>query len=270
MTRNSVQVPGAELAVRIDGEAGKPWLVVSNSLAADITMWDDQIPVLTRSHRVVRYDTRGHGGSTAPEGPYSFDMLVADVTAVMDRFGIAEADILGLSLGGMTALGLGLKHPDRVRRMLVCDARADAPPPFVQGWDTRIAAVRENGMQAVVDGTLERWFTERCRREQREVLERARRMILATSPVGYVGCAAALRELDYIRRLPEMKPPVLYAVGSEDSGAPREAMQAMADATPGSRLVVLNRLAHIGNMEDPAVFNAMLADWIAGAGARAA
>jgi 3-oxoadipate enol-lactonase len=265
-----VQAQGAELAVRIDGEADKPWLVMSNSLAADMSMWDDQVSLLTRTHRVVRYDTRGHGQSTGPEEPYSFEPLVADMVAVMDRFGIASADVIGLSLGGMTALGLGLTHPQRVRRMLVCDARADAPPPFVQGWDTRIAAVRENGMAAILDGTLERWFTETCRRDQPEVIERARNMILGTSVAGYVGCAAALRGLDYLRRLPEMTVPVLYLVGSEDSGAPKEAMQAMADATPGGHLIVLDGLAHIGNMEQPAAFNAVLAEWSAGTSAKAA
>lgn len=270
MTRRTVQADGAELAIRVDGDADRPWLLLSNSLAADMSMWDDQISLLTRTHRVVRYDTRGHGDSSGPDGPYPFEMLVGDMVAVFDHCEIDSADILGLSLGGMTALGFGLAYPGRVRRMLVCGARADAPPPFVQGWDARIAAVRENGMAAILEGTLERWFAERCRREKPDVIDRARTMIFNTSPAGYIGAAAALQQLDYLRRLPDMKPPVLYLVGSEDSGAPKAAMQAMADATPGSKLIVLEGLAHISNMEGPDAFNAAVADWIGSMPAKAA
>lgn len=264
MTRmETVTSDGAALAVRIDGEGNRPWLLVSNSLAADLRMWDDQIPLLTRTHRVLRYDTRGHGASDAPEGPYDFDMLVSDMIAVLDHFGVETADVMGLSLGGMTALGLGLDRPERVRRLIVCDARADAPPPFVEGWDARIAAVSEGGMQAVAEGTLERWFTAACRAARPQAIERARDMILTTSPAGYVGCAHALKGLDYLRRLDAMRRPVLYVVGSEDGGAPKEVMAAMADETPDGRLTILPNLAHIPNMEDPAAFAGAVEGWLA-------
>jgi 3-oxoadipate enol-lactonase len=267
--RDTVRADGATLSLRNDGEAGRPWLLLSNSLATDAGMWDDQMPLLTRTHRVVRCDTRGHGSSSAPEGPYSFDMLVADMVAVLDHVGATTADVMGLSLGGMTALGLALAHPERVRSLVVADARADAPPPFVEAWDARIAAVREGGMAAVLDSTLERWFTERGRARRPEAVERAHAMILRTSPAGYIGCAAALQRLDYLRRLPDLKAPALYVVGSEDSGAPKDAMQAMADATPGGRLAVIEGAAHVSNMEDPAAFNAAIADWFSTAARKA-
>lgn len=263
MSRSRVTSAGAELSVRVDGDEGgeKPWLLLSNSLAADLTMWDDQIALLTRTHRVVRYDTRGHGQSTATEGAYSFPMLVADMVAVLDHVGAAEADVIGLSLGGMTALGLGLAHPGRVRRIVVCDARADAPSPFVQSWDDRIAAIRAGGMEAVVAGTLERWFTPAC---AAGVKDRAAAMIRATSTTGYIGCAGALKTLDYLRELGAMRPPVVYLGGEQDMGAPVAAMAAMAAATPGARHVILPGLAHVPNMEDPAAFAAALADWLEG------
>jgi 3-oxoadipate enol-lactonase len=144
--------------------------------------------------------------------------------------------------------------------MVVCDARADGPPPFVQGWDDRIAAVRAKGMEALVEGTLMRWFTEGSPRPPRE---RAAAMIRATSPAGYVGCAEALKTLDYLRDLPRLTVPVLYVVGEQDMGAPRAAMQAMADATPGGRLIVLPGLAHVPNMEDPAAFAEGIESWLA-------
>lgn len=261
MSRISVPAAGATLSAQLDGEAGKPWMILSNSLAADLTMWDDQVAHLTRTHRVVRYDTRGHGQSTASEGPYSFDMLVADMVAILDHVGAAKADVIGLSLGGMTALGLGLGHPQRVGRMLVCGARADNPPPFVQGWIDRIGVVQAKGTAALVDGTLARWFTPSCGDAPKE---RAAAMIRATSPAGYIGCAEALMTLDYLRDLGRMQPPVHYLVGAEDLGAPKEAMAAMADATPGASLTVLPGLAHIPNMQDPAAFNAAVSSWLKG------
>jgi 3-oxoadipate enol-lactonase len=262
VTRISVPVAKATLSVRVDGEAGKPWLILSNSLAADLTMWDDQVQLLTSTHRIVRYDTRGHGQSTASEGPYSFEMLVADMVAVLDHVGAEKADVIGLSLGGMTSLGLGLGHPQRIGRMLVCGARADNPPPFVQGWVDRIAVVRAKGTEALVDGTLARWFTPACAEAPKA---RAAAMIRATSSDGYIGCAEALKTLDYLRHLGRMHPPVHYMVGSEDMGAPKEAMAAMAEATPGASLTVLPGLAHIPNMEDPSAYNASVSAWLKGA-----
>lgn len=252
----------AEIAVRVDGAEHLPWIVLSNSLAADLTMWDDQISFLTRSHRVLRYDTRGHGRSSAPAGPYSFEMLVADFIAVMDRFEVRQADLLGLSLGGMTALGVGLAHPERVNRLICADARADAPPPFVAGWDQRIAAVSAGGMDAVLAGTMERWFTPATRETRPDVAERAAGMVRSTSPAGYIGCAEALKGLDYLRQLPRMEPETLYIVGAEDAGAPAEAMRAMAAATPGSQFEILPGVAHIANMEDVAGFNALVGEFL--------
>lgn len=262
MTTEFVTSCDAEIAVRIDGAEHLPWIVLSNSLAADLTMWDDQIPLLTRSYQVLRYDTRGHGKSSAPAGPYSFDILVGDLVAVMDHFGIQKADILGLSMGGMTALGLGLRDPARVGRLICADARADAPPPFVAGWDQRIAAVEAGGMAAILAGTLERWFTAATREQRPEVVDRAARMVLSTSPVGYIGCANALKGLDYLRHLKRLKPQTLYIVGAEDGAAPADAMRNMAAQTPGARFDMLPAAAHIANMEDVAGFNTAIADFL--------
>lgn len=259
MSRITVDAGGVALSAQVDGAAGKPWLLLSNSLAADLSMWDDQIAHLTRTHRVLRYDTRGHGESGAPSGPYSFDDLVADMAALLDHVGAERADVMGLSLGGMTALGLGLSHPARVRRMVVCDARADAPPPFVQSWDDRIAAIRAGGMAAIVEGTLARWFTPAA---DPAVPARAKAMILGTSPIGYEGCAGALKRLDYLRHLGGMTVPVRYVVGAEDMGAPPAVMRAMAEATPGASFAEIAGTAHVPNMENPAAFAAALGDFL--------
>lgn len=255
----------ADIHVRVDGPEHLPCLVLSNSLAADLTMWDDQVAAFTRTHRMLRYDTRGHGRSSAPAGPYSFDILVGDLVAVMDHFGVARADILGLSLGGMTALGLGLDHPARVDRLICADARADAPAPFVASWEQRIETVAANGMGSVLAGTLERWFTPATHAGRPQIVDRAARMVLATSPVGYIGCAEALKGLDYLRRLPLLEPDTLYIVGALDTGAPPDAVRAMAAATPGAQLEILPGVAHIANMEDGAAFEAVVANFLGNA-----
>ncbi|WP_371347990.1 alpha/beta fold hydrolase [Ancylobacter sp. IITR112] len=261
-TTGFVRSAEAEIAIRVDGPAHLPWLVLSNSLAADMSMWDDQMPALTRSHRVLRYDSRGHGRSTAPAGPYSFDHLVGDLLAAMDAVGAARADLLGLSMGGMTALGVGLAYPERVGRLICAAARADAPLPFVAGWDQRIAAVESGGMSALLGGTLERWFTPALREARPETVDRAARMILATAPTGYIGCAQALKRLDYLRHLPAMRPSVLFIAGEVDMAAPVAAMQEMAQATPEGTLTVLPDVAHLCNMEDPDGFTAAVAEFL--------
>jgi len=260
--RLMVAAADATLAVRIDGDPGLPWLMLSNSLAADMTMWDDQLPDLLRLRRVVRYDTRGHGASSAPPGPYDLGRLAADVVAILDRLAIPAIDFLGLSLGGMTGVGLGLLHPARLGRLICCDARGDYPAAALALWDERMKAVSAGGTAAIAEDTLVRWFTEPTRRERPELVDRARRMILATSAAGYCGCVAALKALDYGRRLPTLVVPTLYVAGEQNMAVPPATMQAMAAATPGARFAVVPGAAHLANMENAAFFNATVCGFL--------
>ena len=156
----TVSLSGVDIATYVDGEPGRPWIVLSNSLAADSSSWEHQLSLLTQNFRVLRYDTRGHGRSSVPEGPYTFEHLTGDVLGLMDHYGIEKADFLGLSMGGMTGLGLAIDHPSRVTRLICCDARSDAPPPFVDNWTARIASVESAGNMAPVAAfNKERWFT---------------------------------------------------------------------------------------------------------------
>ena len=252
----------ASLAVRIDGETNLPWLVLSNSLATDHSLWDPQMAALTRIRCVVRYDTRGHGSSSPPPGAYDFAMLCGDVISIMDHLDIASADILGLSLGGMTALGLGLDHAERTRRIICACARADFPAAMVSAWDDRIGAVNASGMAAVADGTMERWFTADARQRKPEIIDHARRMIMETSVNGYCGCAAALKGLNYQVRLPQLAKKVLYVAGQADAAASPDAMRAMAAATPGSELEIIPGAAHIANLENAEQFNTVICDFL--------
>jgi len=254
-----ISVPGSKLFAKVDGGGEKPWIVISNSLAADHTMWDRQIDLLTQKYRVLRYDTRGHGKSEAPEGPYSFDMLASDAIALMDYHSIRKATFMGLSLGGATALAAGLKRPDRFERIVCCDVRADAPEPFLKGWAEREAAVDKDGIQAVVEGNLERWLVKSYRDANPDVVKETTEMILRTSATGWKGCVGALRGLDLLRQLPDMKPPTVYVLGAEDMGAPYDAMKAMTAATPGAWLAIIPNAAHFPNVDNTPAFNAALA-----------
>ncbi|MEM9105715.1 MAG: 3-oxoadipate enol-lactonase [Pseudomonadota bacterium] len=265
MAGESIVLGDITLNHTIDGDADNPWLILSNSLATDLSMWAPQIETLTATHRVLRYDTRGHGASSVPEGPYDFDMLVADVISLMDALDIEKADFMGLSLGGMTALGLALDHGHRINRIICCDARADAPDMYKQMWPHMISRAQQNGMNGIAEQTLTRWFSERFREDETNinVIVSTGDMIRNTPVEGYVSCANALMELDYLPRLGEISVPSLYIVGEFDPAAPAEVMQAMADATPGSQFEMIRGAAHLANLEDPDKFNEIVSGWLA-------
>lgn len=251
------ELPGRahRLWSRVDGPEGAPWIVLANSLGADHGMWDPQMPMLTRRYRVLRFDTRGHGQSDTPPGDWTLADLEDDTLALMDAHGIDRADHMGLSLGGMCGLGLALRAPARFGRMVMADGRADAPAPFRANWDARIATVRAGGLEAIVEQTLAGWVTQGWIAANPDGAAAIRAMVTANDPEGYCRCCAALKGLDYLRRLGEITIPVLYVVGEHDKGAPPEVMRAMADATPGARLEVVADAAHLSNLNNPAGFN---------------
>lgn len=255
MTLVAIGKNGPRLWVRIDGPKGHPWIVLANSLGADHTMWDPQIAMLTQRYQVLRFDTRGHGKSDTPPEDWTLADMEADTLALMDAHGIERADYMGLSMGGMVGLGLALNAPQRFGRMVIADGRADAPEAFRTNWDNRIAKVQAGGLESIVDMTLQTWFTPDWITANPDQVSRVRDMVLANDPAGYCRCCAALKGLDHLRHLGEVTLPLIYVVGDADKGAAPEVMQAMADATPGSRLERVEQAAHISNMNNPAGFN---------------
>ena len=258
-------VNGFEMEYRIEGKAGAPWVTFSHSLACNLTMWDGQVDALQRNYRILRYDTRGHGGSEAVPGPYDFSMLSADVIALWNSLNISKSHFIGLSLGGMTGLGLGLDHEDRILSLCICNARADRSEGGQQAWAERVSAAREQGMDAIVDSSISRWFTRRAIEANLPVIDKARAMIRSTSIEGYSGGAAAIRQLDYLPQLGRISRPIFFVVGSEDPGTPPAAARAMQRAVSGAALLEIEGAAHLSNLERPEVFNPAIADFLSNA-----
>jgi 3-oxoadipate enol-lactonase len=180
-----VQTNGVKLNVEIEGREGAPWLTFSNSLATDLTMWDAQVAALKDRYRILRYDKRGHGKSDAPKGPYDLPMLVKDVIGLWDHFGIRRSHFVGLSIGGMTALGLGIDHAARLLSIVPCDCRADSPAEFRDSWDPRIAVAEgPQGCAGLVPATLERWFTAETRKAHPDRMAYMTKLISTTSVAG--------------------------------------------------------------------------------------
>ena len=260
-----INTNGIETHYTIEGDG--PWLTMSHSLACNSSMWDEQAKLLSRRFKVLRYDTRGHGGTEATEGAYDFDLLTADVVALWDALGVACSHYVGLSLGGTTGLELAVRYPERVASLAACDCRCNAPPEFAAAWEPRIATAQRDGTEALVEPTLQRWFTPEFRAKNSPVLEKVARMIRATSAAGYVGCAEALKRIDVERRLGEVRCPTLFLTGDKDPSAPPDLVRKWQGLVPDSRFAAIAGAAHITNIEQPEAFNAAL-DRFLGAVAR--
>lgn len=248
---------GNAIAYSIDGPAGAPFLVLSNSLATDRRMWQPQLAAFAKDRRVLRYDTRGHGKSAVVDASYGFKDLAADVVRLMSALDIETADFVGLSLGGMTGLALAVHFPERMSRVICCDARADAPDPYKAMWDGNIARLKEGGVAALCNPTAERWFTEGFRTDpaNAQTMALVKDMIMGTPDTGYARTAECLKALDLLPHLGKIDRPTHFIVGDKDPAAPLAVMQAMADATPGAALSVIPDAAHLSNMEQPAEFS---------------
>ena len=256
-----IKANGISINYQVDGPEGAPWIVFSNSLATSTAMWDEQAAALKSSFRVLRYDQRGHGGTEVPAGRYAFDTLLEDALGLLDALGIAKTHFAGLSMGGATALGLAERHPDRLDRIIVCDSPCQSTPQSSQQWEERIAVAQKQGIDALVEPTVGRWFPPETLAKNPPHLDKVRAMFRATPVNGFIGCAAALAAHDYASAIASVKRPVLFLVGEKDAPAP--AMRKLHEKLPGSRYVELPGAGHISNMDRPAEFNRALQDFLA-------
>jgi len=244
-------VTGAPVVVHhvADGPADAPAVVLSHSLGAALATWAPQAAALARRFRVVRYDLRGHGASPVPPGPYALADLGADLVQLLDRLGIAQAHLVGLSLGAMVSLWVAARHPARVRRLVVCCTAAQLGPPAA--WAERARVVRAEGVGVVADSVIGRWFTPEFRQRDPERFAEIRALLAATPREGYAGCCAAIENMDLRGDLPAITAPTLAIAGADDPATPPERLREIAEAIPGARLAVVPGAAHLANVEQP-------------------
>lgn len=251
-----------DISVRYEIAGEGPWLVLSHSLATDLTLWDDQMAALTPHFRVLRFDTRGHGGSSAPDEPYDFAMLTADVLGLLDALGVARAHFCGISMGGMIAQHVALAAPERIERLVLVSTTSTYPPEARAMWAERISGVRENGIEPVVAPTLERWFTPPYRATHPKVMDRIGALIRATPAAGYIGSCLAIAALEVTDKLPALRCPTLVIAGADDAGTPPAMGKAIAERIPNARYELFPSASHLCNVERAAEFNAALCQFL--------
>ena len=237
---------GARIGYRVDGPESAPALLFSNSLGSDLDLWQPQLALCSRTFRVIRYDIRGHGRSSAPPAPYSLDLLGRDVLAVLDAVGVSRAHFVGISIGGLTGMWLGIHAPERVRKLVLANTGAKIGTD--ETWTQRIQAVRTQGLAAIADSVLARWFTPGFAAARPDVVASIRKTFVACPPEGYIGCCEALRSADLREPVGSLSLPALIITGSFDQSTPPALGQQLHSRIAGSRLVEL-AAAHISNVE---------------------
>ena len=250
-----IQVNGISINYELSGPEDAPTVMLSHSLAADLTMWEPQMPALG-DYRVLRYDLRGHGATEVTPGPYSIDLLAEDAASLIQALDLGPVLFVGLSLGGMLGQVLGVKHAALVSLLVLSDTSSLMVPRSL--WEERIIMAREQGMDALAPGTLERWFTAPFHASDPDIVAGIGKTIRATPREGYAACSEAIRDMDLRGTLSAISAPTLVMVGADDPATPPSASEAIAGEIDGAQLVILEQAAHLYNVEQAGPFNEAL------------
>lgn len=245
----SLRAHDVELHYELSGPEGAPVVVFSNSVGTTLEMWDAQAAALARSHRVLRYDTRGHGRSPAVARKLSVTDLADDLAGLVDALKLGPVHLVGLSLGGMTAQAFAARYPERLASLALVATSAFMPP--ASAWDDRIALVRAKGMAGLVDAVITRWFTPAFVASGAPGIAATREHFVANDPEGYIACCEAIRDMDLRPSLAAIKAPTLIVAGADDPATPVSMSEEMRVGIPGAELVVLPRAAHLIAVERP-------------------
>ena len=247
-----VDLPSVRMHYSFAGPAGAPALVLSNSLGSNFSMWDAQAPAFQRQFRLLRYDMRGHGGSSAPRPPYAVRELAQDILALADALNIARFHFCGLSIGGMIGMSLAVAAPARLHKLIL----ANTAPKIGSNefWNSRIETVETKGMKEVAGAVTARWFTPAFQSSAPEKVASAIEVLESLDPQGYVGGCTAVRDFDFRANLPQILTPTLVISGTHDPAATPADGRLLAEQIPGARYQELNT-SHLSNIEDPAHFN---------------
>lgn len=244
---------------RFDGPVDAPVLVLSSSLGASLSAWDPQVPELSRRHRVLRYDSRGHGQTPVASGPCTIALLAGDVLRLLDALGIGRVSFCGLSIGGQVGAWLGAHAGERIDRLVLCSTGARIGD--LETWNARIAAVRAGGVASITGPLMERWFTARFRDRSPEVVTRTRAMVENTPREGYAACCEAVRDADLRSDLSAVRAPTLVIAGRHDPSTTPEQGRELAAAIAGARYVELDA-AHLSNIEAADAFTAAVSGFL--------
>lgn len=249
----------ARIHYALEGQSGSPVLVFSNSLGANYSMWDSQAREFHKNFRILRYDTRGHGQSSATSGPYSIEQLANDVIALLDALDLDRVHFCGLSMGGMIGMWLGVNARERLNKLVLCNTGAKIGT--LEAWNARIEAVRKNGMKSIAHAVVERWFTPPFLQKSPEIISNTLKMIEEANPGGYSECCAAIRDCDYREQVAAIHTPTLVISGAHDPATPPADGRFLAHQISGARYVELNA-AHLSNIEAQDRFNRELAAFL--------
>jgi len=245
------------------GKAPRHTVVLSHALGCDLTMWDSLANQLAADCRVIAYDHRGHGASSAPQGLYSMADLADDAAALLRELDTGPVVWIGLSMGGMVGQELVLRHPSLVRALVLGNTTSRYPEAAREAWQQRIATVREQGIEVIADAVMGRYFHDAFRAEHAATVARFRRRLLSTDSTGYIGCCNAVGTVDTTDRLGAIAVPTLLIAGELDQGTPVAMSQTVQQAIPGAALVVLPEASHLGAVEQPALFAAAVTGFLA-------
>lgn len=251
LTANSI-----DIHYTIEGDG--PVVTMSHALGCNLSLWDEQAQALSARYRVLRYDTRGHGQTSAPPGAYSLEQMADDLHGLLTGLGVTATHFLGISMGGMIGQIFALKYPSMVRSLILSSTTSRYPAAARPVWAERIRAIETKGMEPLVEPALDRWFTATFRVRRQDVMDRVRAMIRSTPPQGYIGCCHAIPTIDVTDRLGEIQRPALVISGKEDPGTPVAMAREICAAIPSSELAILPSASHLCNLEQPETFNRCL------------
>lgn len=249
----------AMLRYEVRASSGGPPLLLMNPLAASLKIWDAQLE-LEKQFTLIRFDPRGHGGSTlGSKAELTIDELARDALAILDAAGFNSAHICGLSIGGMMAMSMAVNAPRRVQKVVLCATTPHMPTREM--WQSRIETARREGLKDLIEGTLQRWFTPAFHQSNPDEVQRVRGLLMNTDPLGYVASAAAVRDMDQRESIKHISAPTLVIAGAHDVGAPPSQAEIIVRAVKGSTLTVLQS-AHLPNIEQAAAFNSAVTQFL--------
>jgi 3-oxoadipate enol-lactonase len=256
--------PRLQYAVQgpVHDEAPRHTVVLAHALGCDLSMWDALADHLSAHNRVVRYDQFGHGGSDTPAGPYTLAMLADEAARLIDEVAHGPVVWIGLSMGGMVGQELALRHPEKVKALVLANTTSGYPALAQDGWAQRIAGIRRGGLEAVVDAALQRWFHEDFHRAQAPVVAHWRTRVLDCDEEGYVACCQAIAAVDTTGRLPGIRVPTLVIAGALDQGTPTAMARLIAGGIPGAQLIEIEQASHLSVLEQPQAFRQAVDAWL--------